>query len=337
MLKKILLISSIFYSIFVLALPTIAVPDLKILPESNTSISTDNPMLTKAVVNKIPKFTADIRGALVLSGQFKVIDVKSMDQAKDSADDIDISQISAALTSEIEQNKIFDNCKNYVIAGMNSEPETTDLIAALAANLSHLPNFANKYVNQDVSGSSLIAESQLVPECQLQVKVVSQAKSLHGSMANRYNVNANLVKGSSILWAQNIIADTNTDYYLIGDVNYIGENEDSYPIKNTDNMTKQYVVEVGAEFKLVRKSDHAVVAAFTATGSGHDVKIVSTTNLQNQAWHHDIGKIVSSASKDLATNVLDQMQTQFKFTLDNEEKVRKSSESVVITDVKVYD
>jgi hypothetical protein len=47
-----------------------------------------------------------------------------------------------------------------------------------------------------------------------------------------------------------------------------------------------------------------------------------------------IGALVQNASIDLASNVVDEMNTQYNFMITNEKKSK--SESVVVTDVKVY-
>ena len=44
------------------------------------------------------------------------------------------------------------------------------------------------------------------------------------------------------------------------------------------HATKQYVVEVEADFKLVRVKDNVIMANFSATGSSSDVKIISSDN-----------------------------------------------------------
>jgi hypothetical protein len=240
-MKIIFFILATIYSIVATALPTIAMPDMTV----DSSADTETLQLKQAIVKTVPKFSADIRGALIKTGEFKVIDVKP----------VNLPSNIVALQAE---------------SGLNPESSTTES--------AHVSKVA------DNKASAKIA----------------------------------------------------TDYYLLGEINYIGENEDSYPIKQTNNMTKQYVVEVEADFKLVRASDNTIMASFSATGRASDVKIVSTVNQLNSVWHHNIGKLVASASKDLASNVVDEMQSQFNFTVNNEEKVRKAGESVVVTDVKVY-
>ena len=121
-------------------------------------------------------------------------------------------------------------------------------------------------------------------------------------------------------------------YYLLGTLNYVGENEDSYPIKATNNITKRYMIEVEADFKLVRVKDNVIMANFSATGSSSDVKIVAAKS--DSVWHHNIGKLVQRASINLANNVVNEMVNQFNFTLNNERKTK--GESVVVSDVKVY-
>ncbi len=148
------------------------------------------------------------------------------------------------------------------------------------------------------------------------------------------NIRGALIKTGNFRVVDILNESNENNYLLVGEINYIGENEDSYPIKDTNNLTKQYVVEVEADFKLVRVKDNVIMANFSATGSSSDVKIVSSVNKSDTGWHHNIGALVQNASIDLASNVVDEMNTQYNFMITNEKKSK--SESVVVTDVKVY-
>lgn len=326
-MRKLLLALGFMCSMQVFAMPTIAVPDLKVELKQEV----DDPAVTKTVVSTLPKFTADIRGALVTSGQFKVVDVKSIKESQDSADEMNTDEVSKIFSDALLQSKKLNKCSSYVLVNMNSLPETADLSKGMGTLLSTTPEFENKYINQTgESGSSIKAE------CQIQVSVENKNKKINGTSNSSYIATIRLTKASSILWQQISKAGGSAEYYLLGEINYVGENEDSHSLKQTDNLTKQYVLEVSAEFKLVRASDKVVMAAFTANGRANDVKIVSTTNIGHNKWHHDIGRVVNQAAKDLASDVLQQMQAQFKFTQDTEEKERKAKEPIVVTDVKVY-
>ena len=248
------------------ALPSITMPDLVIAKQTVSDADVDNPDIAKNVLKSVPKFSAEIRGALVKSGQFKVINAKTLADKIAYADD----QSSESKLLPAIESKITVESK---------------LVESLLALNPKVQNGLESYAN------TLLKQQQLNPS---------------------------------------------TDYYLIGVVDYIGENEDSYPLKKTNNVTKQYVIEVAASFKLLRAKDKAVMASFSATGRANDVKIVSTENEQYALWHHNIGRLVVAASKDLASQVVSEMASQFNFTLANEEKDKKASESVVVTDVKVY-
>ena len=208
MYKLTFFILAITYGAFANALATIVVPDLKVLSSAsgNNIDESDSVQINQAVIKTLPKFSAAIRGALIKTNQFKVVEAS--------------------------------------------------------------------------------AESSVV------------------------------------------------NYYLLGEINYIGQNEDSYPIKDTDNVSKQFSIEVEADFKLVRTKDNVIMANFSANGSSNDVKIVSNVNKSDAVWHHNIGKLVQEASADLASNVSDEMLDELNLTLDNEKK--SQPESVVVTDVKVY-
>ena len=244
---------AIFYTASTLAMPTISMPDMTVETPVTNAVGVNDSQISTAVVKTLPKFSADIRGALIKSGQFKVIDV--------------------------------------------STPP-----ALAAPNLVPVENTPTESV-EIYSLETQVTES--MPFSQIAEKLI---------------VNNSKQRDS--------------DYYLIGQINYIGENEDSYAIKETTNMTKQYIIDVAAEFKLVRGKDNSIMANFSSSGSARDVKIISSQN--KQVWHHNIGKLISMASKDLANNVVNEMESQFNFTLQNEERDKKSHESIVVTDVKVY-
>lgn len=225
--------------------PTIAMPELTFNKQSLENFANITPDVIKDVEQGVSKFSADIRGALIKTGQFKVINVKIA--AKDIAIDSDktiVSTLSVDDETDLPEKSFLDSSNQALLVSQQDNP--------------------------------------------------------------------------------------NTEYYLLGVINYIGENEDSYPLKGTSNLTKQYAIEVEADFKLVRARDHAIMASFSATGSAHDVKIVSST--KGQTWHHNIGKLVSIASKDLATDVVDELESQFNFMLLNHQQ----AESAIVTDVQVY-
>lgn len=226
--------------------PTIAVPNLTVGEQADEDFGTSNPEVIKDVAKTVSKFTADIRGALIKTKQFKVINVKvAANNIAYGSDKTIVSTLSVDDEHDIPESSFLDDSNQALLATQKSNP--------------------------------------------------------------------------------------NTEYYLVGVINYIGENEDSYPIKGTNNLTKQYTVEVEADFKLVRTKDKAIMASFSATGSAHDVKIVSSSN-KAQKWHHNIGKLVSVASKDLASSVVDEMESQFNFMLLN----HTTPESDIVTDVQVY-
>lgn len=148
------------------------------------------------------------------------------------------------------------------------------------------------------------------------------------------NIRGALIKTGNFRVVDALNESSENNYLLVGEINYIGENEDRYPIKDTNNIIKQYVVEVQADFKLIRVKDSVIMANFGVAGSGSDVKIVSSVNNSDTQLHHNIGVLVQKASIDLATNVVNEMNTQYNFMITNEIKLK--AESVVIRDVKVY-
>ncbi|MBP9742429.1 MAG: hypothetical protein KBD37_03630 [Burkholderiales bacterium] len=225
--------------------PTIAMPELTFNKQALENFANITPGVIKDVEQSVSKFSADIRGALIKTGQFKVLNIKvaAPDIAIDSDKTI-VSTLSVDDETDLPEKSFLDSSNQALLISQKNNPDT--------------------------------------------------------------------------------------EYYLLGVINYIGENEDSYPLKGTSNLTKQYVIEVEADFKLVRARDHALMASFSATGSAHDIKIVSSN--KGQTWHHNIGKLVSTASKDLASDVVDEIESQFNFMLLNHQQ----AESDIVTDVQVY-
>lgn len=224
-MKKYLVLFLLSISSMVFAIPTIMVPNLKMDYDAVNADKMNTTNVNGVVYKKIPKFSSNIRGALISSGKFKVLNTKKL------------PDISASVAPVVESH---------------------------------------------------------------------------------------------------VSLDENANYYLVGSVYYVDENEDSYPIEKTDNISMVYSFEVGANFKLVRAKDNVIMASFSANGIGRDTKIINSQKMTQTKWHHNYAKITEEANTDLAKNVLTQMLEQFNFVNDNEQKEREENEPKVVTDVKVY-
>ena len=183
-------------------------------------------------------------------------------------------------------------------------------------------------VMPDMKIASIIGGSEGVESTNTRLRVTNSMPKFSA------NIRGALIKTGNYRVVDILNESSENNYLLVGEISYIGENEDSYLIKDTNSTTKQYVVEVAGDFKLVRVKDNVIMANFSATGSSSDVKIVSSVNKSNSQWHHNIGALVQNASINLASNVVDEMNTQYNFIISSENK--SNAESVVVTDVKVY-
>lgn len=97
------------------------------------------------------------------------------------------------------------------------------------------------------------------------------------------------------------------DYVLFGSVSSIEFRQEANPIDHTDTVSHTLSLELVAEFSLVSTRNYQVKAAFSATGSGQDVKLLSSRGgrvVLNR------GKVISEVSKSLGVDVLRQMEEQ---------------------------
>jgi hypothetical protein len=253
MQKKLLFMMSIITKyIFAYTIPTIAVPNLVYLktvktPISSASMSTNlqtdstTPRYIKQQVEQdLPMFNADVKGALINSTQFKVIDLP-------------------------KANKIWNGNSQAMLNLIDGLNKTT------------------------------IMES----------KVIESQKTIYTSN------NSNL-----------------PDYILLGQILSITSDSDIEPIQDTNKMTSQYNIDISVDYQLVGVKDGAVIASFNAYGHANDVKILNA-NDEIKSQQHNIPLLINQASKDLATNVISQLQQQFR-TASKTYKIES------IENVKVY-
>lgn len=118
------------------------------------------------------------------------------------------------------------------------------------------------------------------------------------------------------------------DYVLLGTLSSITNDSDIEPIQNTNKLTDQYNIDISVDYQVVSTKNNAVIASFNAYGHANDVKILNANDtVQRQT--HNTPKLINEASKDLASNVLTQLQQQFSVS-------SKTYKIESITNLKVY-
>jgi hypothetical protein len=367
-MKKSLVITLLVWLAQVQALPTIAMPDLIMEKTSHTEVPVTNGinssvLLPVTIKTTLAKFSADIRGALVNSGQFRVIDIPNLkvnnlanlqsvlgqlkaDPANttvtlatdtNSSNAANLAEAAKDLANELIKSGKLDQCDSYTLVESNAaEANQREVSQALLSELANAKDFDGKYHLINLTSTTT---DTIIPQCRIKLMLTTTDQlTTNGIANNQHLISLQLIKDSkqAILWQKTSQLNSITKYYLVGIINEITEGEDSFPLKNTVNLTKQYYVEVAATFKLVRAKDNALMAAFSTTGRAKDVKIVSLDNMVNTTWHHNVGQLVSEASKDLANNVVSTMLAQFSYTLKTEDQTESIKKPEVVTDVKVY-
>ena len=285
MVVRLFLFSLLAVAVNAYAIPTIAIPnlvysDVETTPITHSVVSneTGESSLTKkskaSIITQVSKqvqkdlqiFNAAVRGAIISSKQFKVINMP----------------------------------KNSEVWNGNTQT---------------ILDFVEGYNKLHNKSQSNINDSQVVT-------IAAKNDNLDAeSNSNSGNLIADIKETKTIVLPK---------YILLGQVVAITENENINPIKDTDKTTKQYNIDIVADYSLINTTDDSIMASFTAIGHSSDVKIL-TRGSNEQVQKSNIPSLIKSASKDLASDVLQQLEEQLKIsrqTYDNESKV--------ITDVKIY-
>ena len=97
------------------------------------------------------------------------------------------------------------------------------------------------------------------------------------------------------------------DYVLFGSVSSIEFRQEANPIDHTDTVSHTLSLELVAEFSLVSTRNYQVKAAFSAMGTGQDVKLLSSRGGRGVL---NRGKVISEVSKSLGADVLKQIEEQ---------------------------
>src|SRR5690606_22293886 len=104
-MKKYLVLFLLSISSMVFAIPTIMVPNLKMDYDAVNADKMNMTNVNGVVYKKIPKFSSNIRGALISSGKFKVLNTKKL------------PDINASVAPVIESHVSLDENANYYLVG----------------------------------------------------------------------------------------------------------------------------------------------------------------------------------------------------------------------------
>lgn len=122
------------------------------------------------------------------------------------------------------------------------------------------------------------------------------------------------------------------DYVLFGSINNIEFRQEANPIDHTDTVSHTLSLELVAEFSLVNTRNYQVKAAFSAMGTGQDVKLLSSRGgrvVLNRS------KVMSEVSKSLGEDAIRQLLEQIGGVADTGREIesgmqRESSREEVI-------
>ncbi len=98
------------------------------------------------------------------------------------------------------------------------------------------------------------------------------------------------------------------DYVLFGTVSNIAFRQESMPLAMGSSVTANLTLDLVADFSLINTRTYEIKAAFSASGSGQDTKILSRPGdrvVLNR------GKVIQETSRSLADAAYDELMAQF--------------------------
>lgn len=98
------------------------------------------------------------------------------------------------------------------------------------------------------------------------------------------------------------------DYVLFGTVSNIAFRQEAMPLPGTSSTTAVLSLDLVADFSLINTRTYEVKAAFSASGSGQDTKILSQPG---DRVVFNRGKVISETSKSLAEAAYAELMAQF--------------------------
>lgn len=101
------------------------------------------------------------------------------------------------------------------------------------------------------------------------------------------------------------------DYVLFGVVSSIEFTDALSPLQGTSSATRQYGLQLLADFSLINTKTYEIKAAFSAQGEGNDTKILS---VRGDIAPPNRAKVISETSRSLAASVYQQLVGQLGYT-----------------------
>ncbi len=101
------------------------------------------------------------------------------------------------------------------------------------------------------------------------------------------------------------------DYVLFGVVSSIEFTDALSPLQGTTSATRQYGLQLLADFSLIHTKTYEIKAAFSAQGEGNDTKILS---VRGDIAPPNRSKVMKETSLSLAQDVYQQLATQLGYT-----------------------
>lgn len=97
------------------------------------------------------------------------------------------------------------------------------------------------------------------------------------------------------------------DYVLFGTVSGIEWRQESMPMKGTDTVSATLSLDLTADFSLINTRTYEIRAAFSAMGSGQDVRLVQP----GARVHMSRPKVIQEVSRTLGEEAARQLEEQF--------------------------
>lgn len=100
------------------------------------------------------------------------------------------------------------------------------------------------------------------------------------------------------------------DYVLFGSLSHVEFTDQYSPLQGTTTATRQYGLDLLADFSLIDTKSYEIKAAFSAQGAGNDTKMVSN---RGDIVPPNRVKVMRETSQSLAANVFEQLMSQLGY------------------------
>lgn len=102
------------------------------------------------------------------------------------------------------------------------------------------------------------------------------------------------------------------DYVLFGTLSHVEFSDQFSPLQGTTSATRQYGLDLLADFSLIDTKTYEIKASFSAQGAGNDTKMVSN---RGDIVPPNRVKVMRETSQTLASNVYEQMMSQLGYAV----------------------